>query len=83
MNIIHSAEVCLSNGRIVSWTWERDPVQVRAFIWTFNFFSELFTFYECQLKFRQMKALCCGLGMIGIILSVTLKCINLHRQEVI
>jgi hypothetical protein len=53
MSIIVSAEVCLSNGRIVSWTWEKDPA--------------------------QMKALCCGLGMIAVVLSLTLKCVPLQR----
>ena len=53
MSVIVSAEVCLSNGRIVSWTWEKDPA--------------------------QMKALCCGLGMIAVILSLTLKCVPLQR----
>ena len=55
MSIIVSAEVCLSNGRIVSWTWEKDPV--------------------------QMKSLCCGLGMIAVVLSLTIKCVPLQRFE--
>lgn len=53
MSIVVSAEVCLANGRLVSWTWDKDPA--------------------------QMKALCCGLGMIAVVLSLTLKCVPLQR----
>ncbi|XP_040578787.1 L-gulonolactone oxidase [Lepeophtheirus salmonis] len=53
LSSIASIEVILSNGKIMSWNWERNPV--------------------------EMKTVCCGLGMAGVIISATFKCIPIQK----
>ena len=53
MSSLSTVEVALASGKIVTWTWEKSP--------------------------DEMRTLCCGLGMAGIVLSVTFQCIPLQR----
>ena len=56
MSSLSTVEVALASGKIVTWTWEKSP--------------------------DEMRTLCCGLGMAGIVLSVTFQCIPLQRWTV-